>query len=134
MPGSTPSMATSAEARAKFERLAANDFEDLPVDTQWLVGMARVGEVAARLGDVERSRRLYDELAPFASEVVVVGRAASCNGPVTRYLGLFAATHGRTSDAIAHLEAALATTGRIGDRPWGGGCAGPPRRRAAGPQ
>ncbi len=106
------------EARAEFERLAANDFEDLPVDTQWIPGLARVGEAAARLGDVERSSRLYELLAPFESEVVVVGRATSCNGPVTRYLGLLARTLGRTDEAVAHLEAAVETVVGMGDRPW----------------
>lgn len=106
------------EARAEFEQLAANEFEDVPLDIQWLVGMARLAEAAARLGDVERSRALYERLAPFESEVAVVGRAAGCNGPVARYLGLLAGALGRADEAVAHLEAGLETAERMGDRPW----------------
>jgi hypothetical protein len=41
------------EARAEFEPIAARGFDGIPRDVNWLVGLSRIGEVAARLGDLE---------------------------------------------------------------------------------
>ena len=46
-----------------------------------------------------------------------VARAAACNGPVDRVLGLLAATCGRTEDAIGHLEDSIELSRRSGDKP-----------------
>jgi class 3 adenylate cyclase len=105
------------EARVEFERLAGNDFEDIPVDAQWLTGMARLGEAAAQLGDIDRSRILYDRLEPFSGQAVITGPGAASNGPVDRNLGMLALTLGRPDDSVRHLEAAVELAARMGDRP-----------------
>ena len=51
------------EARAVFETLAAEGFTDLPNDTQWMLSLVLLGEVAVFLGDVARAERLYELLA-----------------------------------------------------------------------
>jgi eukaryotic-like serine/threonine-protein kinase len=105
------------EARAEFELLAGNDFEDLPRDMQWVPAMTRLAECCAWLGDAERAAILHDRLAPFAGLNVIVGRLCSCQGPVDLYLGRLSMTIGRVEEALAHYERAAELARRIGDRP-----------------
>jgi class 3 adenylate cyclase/tetratricopeptide (TPR) repeat protein len=105
------------ETRTEFERLAAHDFDDIPLDAQWLTAMTRIADACAHLGDAQRAALLYEKLAPFADYAVVAGRAASMNGPVSSYLGRLATTLGRVDDAIRHLEHGLELGRRMGDRP-----------------
>ena len=49
--------------------------------------------------------------------MIVVARAAACNGPVDRVLGLLAQTMGRLDDAERHLGDAVEIATRMGDRP-----------------
>ena len=106
------------EMRAEYDRLAANDFDDIPLDGQWLTAVTRIADACAHLGDAERAAVLYDKLLPFADLAVVAGRAASVNGPVALYLGRLALTMGRAGDAVDHLERAVAMATRMGDRPF----------------
>ena len=106
------------ETRTEFERLAAHDFDDIPLDAQWLTAMTRIADACAHLGDAQRAALLYEKLAPFADYAVVAGRAASMNGPVSSYLGRLATTLGRIDDAIRHLEHGLELGRRMGDRPF----------------
>ncbi len=106
------------EARPDFERLAAADFEDVPLDAQWMPAMARISETCAWLGDAKRAERLYELLLPYDGLVVVGGRAAGVMGSVPLYLGRLAATMSRIDDAVRHLEDSLELTGRMGDRPF----------------
>ena len=106
------------EMRVEFERLAANDFEDIPLDAQWLTAMTRIADACAHLGDVERAGILYEALLPFAAHAVVAGRAAALNGPVSMYLGRLALTMDRPGDAVGHLEDGLELATRMGDRPF----------------
>jgi eukaryotic-like serine/threonine-protein kinase len=106
------------EMRVEFERLAAHDFDDIPLDAQWLTAMTRIADACAHLGDVERASILYEALLPFAAHAVVAGRAAALNGPVSMYLGRLALTMGRPGDAVGHLEDGLELATRMGDRPF----------------
>ncbi|MGH7859056.1 MAG: tetratricopeptide repeat protein, partial [Candidatus Binatia bacterium] len=96
-----------AEARAELERLAANDFTDLPRDRNWMNAMEELAETCAFLGDRPRAARLYELLLPFAERNVMVAFASACHGSVSRLLGLLAATLGRWSEAGHHFERAL---------------------------
>ncbi len=107
------------EARAVFEPLAAAGFSDLPVDGQWLISLALLGETAALLGDRPRAERLYELLLPFDGLIVVAGRAAVAQGPVARVLGVIARAIGRLDDAERHFTEALLASERMGDRPFG---------------
>jgi predicted ATPase len=104
------------EARAEFDRLAANEFEDVPRDIGWLPGMTRLADASFWLGDRERAAVLHRKLEPFAGLAVIIG-GASCQGPVDLYLGRLAFTAGRPGDAVARLESAVAGGQLLGDRP-----------------
>jgi class 3 adenylate cyclase/tetratricopeptide (TPR) repeat protein len=104
-------------ARVELERFAGDDFSAIPRDTNWLAGMSLLGEAIALIGDTERAERAYEELLPHAGMVIVVTRAAGCNGPVDRVLGMLASTLGRYDDAERHLSAAVELASRMGDRP-----------------
>ena len=43
------------ETRTEFERLAAHDFDDIPLDAQWLTAMTRIADACAHLGDAQRA-------------------------------------------------------------------------------
>ncbi len=105
------------EARTEYQPIVARGFDGIPRDTNWLVGVSRIGESAARLGDQAACHDLLDRLAGFAGEVVVVGRAAACNGPVDRCLGLMAEAVGDHRRAIGHYGDSLAISERMGERP-----------------
>ena len=106
------------EARAVFESLAAQDFDDVPLDAQWAISLTLLGEVAAYLGDARRAELLYDMLLPYDGLNVIAGRAAASYGPVARVLGLMAATRERFDEAERHFADALATSEGMGDRPF----------------
>jgi class 3 adenylate cyclase len=105
------------EALAVFEPLAANGFADLPRDTQWTISLALLAETAAFLGDVPRAERLYQLLLPNDGLVIIAGRAAVSQGPVSRVLGVVAAAAGRAREAERHFTQALELSERMGDRP-----------------
>ncbi len=107
------------EARAVFEPLAANGFEDLPFDAQWALSLSLLGEVAVALGDIQRCEHLYELLLPLDGLTIVTGRAAVCQGPVARVLGLLASATGRDRDAERHHGEALELAEAMGDRPMG---------------
>ena len=103
--------------RVELERFLGDDFSKVPDDANWLPAMSLLGEAVALLGDTSRSQQLYDALLPYEGKVIVVARAAGCNGSVDRLLGLLAMTNGRPDLAENHLSRAVEIAGRIGDRP-----------------
>ncbi len=105
------------EARAIFETLAKNDFAGVPVDEEWLASMCLLAEAAASIGDVRRSRVLYELIAPYADRVGTSYPEINL-GSVARYLGLLSATEARWGEAERHFSNALAVNQRIGARPW----------------
>ncbi|MEE8346454.1 MAG: AAA family ATPase, partial [Dehalococcoidia bacterium] len=107
-----------AEARREFERLAGNEFADLPRDGNWLPGIVLLCSVCAFLGDGDRAATLYDLLLPYAGQNVLVGAAVSCLGSTSFYLGLVAATMSRWGDAERHFEDALEMNTRMGARSY----------------
>jgi hypothetical protein len=108
-----------AEARAEFDRLALNDFTDLPIDGAYVTGLALLAQVAAYLGDATRAAILYELLKPFARQNIAIGSAAVFYGPASRYLGLLAATMSRWEEAGAHFENAIQATAAMGAKPFG---------------
>jgi len=111
-------MGRRAEAREEFDRLAQDDFAGLPRDGAWVVGIALLAQVCAFLQDAQRASTLYGLLLPFAGHNVIIGAAAVFYGPVSRHLGLLAATMSRWEEAAGHFEEALATSARLGARPF----------------
>jgi class 3 adenylate cyclase len=111
-------LGSEEEARAGFERIAAGGFEDVPRDLTWIAAMVRMSDAAHWLGDGTRAQLLFEKLEPFSGLVVVVGRAASSQGPVDFYLGRLAFTAGRAGEAVARFEAALTLAEHMHDRPF----------------
>ncbi|HUR86976.1 MAG TPA: AAA family ATPase [Solirubrobacteraceae bacterium] len=103
------------EARLEFDRLAAGDFAALPRDNLWLAAMALLAETAAALKHAAGAAAIHAKLAPFAGRNVVLPTAAFL-GPVEMWLGILARVEGRHADALAHLEAARASSIRNGAR------------------
>jgi class 3 adenylate cyclase len=104
-------------AKRELERFAGDDFSAIPRDVNWFAGMSLLAEAIALIGDTERAERAYEALLPHSGLVIVVARAAGCNGPVDRVLGMLAQLIGRTEDAERHLGDAVETATRMGDRP-----------------
>lgn len=106
-----------AEAREVFERVARQDFGEMPRDAVWLEGIVLHAEVCDALGDAERADILYRLISPYRERCVVADRGLVCLGSVERWLGLLATTMPRWEDAIAHFEAALARNEALGSPP-----------------
>jgi class 3 adenylate cyclase len=79
--------------------------------------MSLLGEAIALIGDTERAQPAYDDLLPYEGLVIVVARAAGCNGPIDRVLGMLAQTMGRTDDAERHLANSVEIATGMDDRP-----------------
>ena len=105
------------EALEELAALAENDLAEIPRDCLWLATLVELSRVVARVGDVERAQTLYPLLLPYADRVCVVTGGFMCLGPVSRPLGLLAATIRDFESAIEHLEHALAGCHRLGSPP-----------------
>lgn len=107
----------TAEARAVFDELAADEFRALYPDCEWMLGVALASEACALLGDVSAAATLYAQLLPFAGGHAI-GHTEGSVGSVDRYLGLLAGTMGRDADAERHLQDGIAGNERLGAWPW----------------
>ncbi len=105
-------------AREPFERLAANDFKDVPQDINWIVTIMLGAEIARALDDAPRAAVLYRMFEPYALCEVGVGNAVVCDGSASRSLGELAATMKRWDDAERHFEEALRYNERTAAWPW----------------
>jgi DNA-binding SARP family transcriptional activator len=106
-----------AEARHRFEELAVNEFEVVPLDQEWLLSLAFLGDVCVLLGDEQRAEVLYDKLLPFADKLATDVHEGS-TGAVARSLGLLADVLGRHDDAVGHLAAAIEINLRVAAKIW----------------
>ncbi len=79
--------------------------------------MSLVGEAIALADDTKHAERAYELLLPYEGLVIIVARAAACNGSVDRVLGLLAKVMGRLDDAERHLRNAVEISTRMNDRP-----------------
>jgi DNA-binding SARP family transcriptional activator len=101
------------EAQAELDRLAANDFADIPVDGDWMIAITLAADCAAELGDTARAAQLFELMHPYEHANVVIGVGAVCLGSAAQYLGRLAATLGRREQAARLLEHALAANARL---------------------
>jgi len=105
------------KARAELRTLAADNFQDLEVGTEWFFGASLLAEACERLDEAAYAPRLYEALHPYADYVVITHPEINL-GSAARYLGLLASVMGRADDAVRHFERALETNERLGIRPW----------------
>src|SRR5262249_52846793 len=104
-------------ARRELDRFTGDDFSAIPRDANWFAAMSLIGEAIALVGDEKRAPSAYEALLPYEGLVIVVARAAGCNGPIDRVLGLLCMTMGRMEEAERHLGNAVEIATRMGDRP-----------------
>lgn len=97
------------EARAIFDRVAADRFAPVPRDLNWLVTVQLLGLVAIRLGDQDAMAVLVDALAPFAHLDGTHGAGYASYGPVGRVSGVLLAQTGRAAAGLQILDEVLAT-------------------------
>ncbi|MCL2581284.1 MAG: AAA family ATPase [Streptosporangiales bacterium] len=83
----------------------------------WWALVVGLSDAAVLTGDAGWARALYDLAAPYAGHNATLG-VATFLGACDHWLGVLAGTAGRTADAVAHLEAALARHEQMGARPW----------------
>jgi class 3 adenylate cyclase/tetratricopeptide (TPR) repeat protein len=102
------------DARREFERVATNDFDDIPRDLFWLTAMAYLADACAYLGDEQRAAQLYRMLAPYEDLFIVLGEWVAPVGAVSVRLGTLAAAMGRFDQALQHFDAALERERRSG--------------------
>jgi tetratricopeptide (TPR) repeat protein len=106
----------TAEAHGEVDRLAPDDFAALPRDLLFIVGLALLCETVSFLGDEARARVLHRLLEPYA-ERNAVSPLAACVGPVSRFLGLAAATYGDWDEATRRFDQAQLFAERLNARP-----------------
>jgi DNA-binding SARP family transcriptional activator len=105
------------EGRRLFEELAANEFEVVPRDQEWLLAASVLTDVCKSLNDLPRAAVLYDAQLPYSGRIASDIYEGSA-GAVDRALGILAAMLGRDSEAVTHLEAAIELNERTGATPW----------------
>jgi class 3 adenylate cyclase/tetratricopeptide (TPR) repeat protein len=103
----------SGRADEAHELAAAEDFQSIPWDEGWSVGMVVWAEVCSRLRAVDRARELYELLAPFSGQLASTGGAIVTRS-IAAALGALAATLERYEDADGHFAAAAEIEGRLG--------------------
>ncbi|MEV6238440.1 hypothetical protein [Lentzea sp. NPDC051838] len=104
-------------ARAALQRMTINGLAAVPLTSNWLTCMFSVVHVAAGLEESEIAREAYHLLEPFADLPVVPATAVVCFGSTELLLGMAARTFGDHDLAAAHLERAVTTNIRLGNRP-----------------
>jgi DNA-binding CsgD family transcriptional regulator len=122
---SVPSLAAPAAALGFAQRgdteqarqIAARWFTPPPWSWTWMQPMAYWAQVAALVG-VPDPAWLYDQLAPHAGELALVGVAADCGGAIDSLLAGLALRLGRLEEAAEHAHAGLALDTRVGSQIW----------------
>jgi hypothetical protein len=107
------------EARRVFAEFAEARFANIPRDAIWSMTVALAAELAtAGLADRDGVAALHALMRPYADRNAVTGEAIVSNGPVALYLGMTALALGEQDEAVAHLQAAVASAARMGARPF----------------
>ena len=104
-------------AQALLADLAADDFEAIHRDNEYLLSLGFLADTARDLGNVRAAAVLYDLLAPYA-HLNASNADELATGSVSRPLGVLAATMTRWEEAGRHFDAALAQNTAMGARPW----------------
>jgi class 3 adenylate cyclase len=102
------------EARARFNSLAADRFEGIRRDWNWLTAMATLSMTAYYLGDAERGAWLHELLTPYADCFVPILSGAASLGSAQVFLGDAAQAAGRLEEAVEHYERGLEANAAAG--------------------
>lgn len=104
-------------ARSALHRLTINGLAAVPLSSTWITCMFCVVHVAAAFDEAEIAREAYRLLEPFADLPIVPATAIVCFGSTELLLGIAATTFGDDELAAEHLERAIVTNIRLGNRP-----------------
>jgi hypothetical protein len=107
----------AGEARAELEHapvgaLTAHRHNMLEVVELW-----HLVAPCALLRDTARAAALYERLIPHADRIHVRGVAGSCDGSISRHLGVLATVLERWEDGDRHFRHALERNARLGSPP-----------------
>ena len=105
------------ESRNLFDSLATRDFSTVIPDYGWAVSIHHLAESCVRLRDSKRAAVLYRQLLPHDGRFIAFSWI-TFHGPVSRYLGLLAATADRDREAIGHFEDAINSCQSLGAGLW----------------
>jgi class 3 adenylate cyclase len=94
------------------ELLLAEDFESVPWDRGWFIGMWLWAGACSRLQVVDRAGELYGLLAPFSGQLATDGFQVL--GTIAWALGMLAATLERYAEAEGHFAAAAEIEENLG--------------------
>jgi DNA-binding CsgD family transcriptional regulator len=93
------------EARRELERVRREGLDQFR-QTLWLGSLTYLADAARAVGDAATAALVYPELLPLAGVNVMIGHGVACYGSADRYLGMLAATLGRTDEAEERFLAA----------------------------
>lgn len=105
------------DAQATIDRLASNDFADLPMRANWLAA-CELAEAVADVGDRPAAAALHRRLAPHANLFAVIGRGVGCENVTEHYLGRLEETLGNHDAAAFRLRRAVTINDRVGAAPY----------------
>jgi len=110
------------EARAEFERLAAEEFNALRYGGNWDQCLGLLAEVAATVDDGPRAAWLFGQLLPARGQLLIIWGTGNCLGPADRLLGMLASTAGRDEEAEEWFDRATAFSRRLPSPLWVAHC------------
>jgi DNA-binding CsgD family transcriptional regulator len=104
-------------SRRLLDRLAQNDFAQLPRDDMFGACLTYCSEACVVLGDSARAATIYRLLLPYAEQTLNHPRAV-CFGSAQLFLGLLAHTVGDDAGAREHFERAVTRNREMRAWPW----------------
>jgi class 3 adenylate cyclase len=105
------------EATCMLDDMAVDGYAAIPDDVTRTFNLCELAEVAAATENTARAAELIDLLRPLEGHGAAIGGMAY-HGSVTHYLGILETLLGRSDEAIADLERAIAVHHDFGARPW----------------
>jgi DNA-binding winged helix-turn-helix (wHTH) protein/tetratricopeptide (TPR) repeat protein len=107
-----------SEARAQFDRLAANGFASIPINEQWSISACLAADLCYWLRDTRRAEALYEILLPGQDYSCSIGFGLVYFGAISRRLANMASLMRRKDEAERYYAHAVAAEERIGAMPW----------------
>jgi DNA-binding SARP family transcriptional activator len=105
------------QARELLGTLLSTNLEHEHLDEDWLLGVAMLPDVCARVADDAAAARIYDLLLPY-QRLYAEAPNEGTFGAVARGLGVLATQLGRYDDAEGHFVVAIEIERGMLARPW----------------
>jgi len=103
--------------RDQLDRVEASGLEPFR-ESLWLASLTYLADAAAAVSHAGIAAMIHEAMEPHSGTNVMIGHGVACYGSADRYLGMLAATLGRTDDAREHFELALDLNRSMGARTW----------------